>query len=48
MCVNPMSLYEDIITYNTVWHQLDANVRNVKAINIFKYTIKNMFISLYD
>ena len=30
-----------------LWNQLDANVRNVKIINIFKHIIKNMFISLY-
>ena len=28
------------------WKQLDANVHNVKTINIFKHIIKNMFISL--
>jgi len=31
-----------------LWNQLDANVRNVKTINIFKHIIKNMLISLYD
>ena len=31
-----------------LWNQLDANVRNVKIINILNYIIKNMFISLYD
>ena len=31
-----------------LWNQLDANVHNVKTINIFKLIIKNMFISLYD
>ena len=27
-----------------LWSQLDANVRNVKIINIFKREIKNMFL----
>ena len=30
-----------------LWIQLDANVRNVKTVNIFKQLIKNMFIFLY-
>jgi len=29
-------------------NQLDANVRNVKTINILKHKIQNMFISLHD
>ena len=32
-----------------LWKQLDANVHNVKTINILKHIIKNsMFISLHD
>jgi len=31
-----------------LWKQLDANVHNVKTINIFKHITKNKFISLYD
>ena len=36
------------ITGVKLWNQLDANVHNIKTINIFKHIIKNMFISLYD
>jgi len=29
------------------YHRLDANIRNVKTINIFKHIIKNIFISFF-
>ena len=30
-----------------LWNQLDANLCNVKAINIFKHKMKYVFIALY-
>ena len=47
-CKTKRKLMPSNIMSVQLWNQLDANVRNVKTINIFKHIIKNMFISLYD